>query len=654
MNLPPEQEAIRAKCFHPSREFAEFPKDDVGKSVPQRLAKIVRMYPNNIAFRYLNQSATYAALDAKANGIAHWLLKQQGIAAEPIPLMLQKGLDRLACILAVLKAGKFFVLMEPESPIGRNAEIIEELQPRVFLTDDRYFDDANQIAGTHCKPRPYASADIGPVAESPGIAIDCTALAFIRYTSGSTGRPKGVCAAHRNLLHQIYLYTNTYKISPADRLSVLTSSTGNTITMIFSALLNGACQLPFDVKTQGVKKLSHWLRTERITFSMLSSPLFRNLCESLTGHEKHPDLRVIRLASEGAYSVDAELFKEHFPTSCVLANALSSGETNLMTTFFVDHKLKIASGNLPVGYSVDDKDIMIRDEQGCDAGYDQIGEIVVRSAYLSPGYWKRPDLTQAKFKADPSDPSKRIYLTGDLGLMRPDGCVVHQGRKDFRVKIRGYGVDLVEVENAMICHPCVRDAAVVAQRNEDGSHRLVSYFVCAPRAAVTIGEIRNHLKDTLADYMIPSRFMRLDKLPLTSNGKIDRHALPLPDNKRPELSAVFVSPRNEVEEQLVQIWQELLDVSPIGVHDDFFELGGHSLAASRVVSRVLREFRLEIPLRSLFMSPTIADMAAIVVAHLDEKLYEQSFNRILNELESLTEDEAKKLVGELKSEDFKH
>jgi acyl-coenzyme A synthetase/AMP-(fatty) acid ligase len=243
----------------------------------------------------------------------------------------------------------------------------------------------------------------------------------------------------------------------------------------------------------------------------------------------------------------------------------------------------------------------------------------------------------------------RIYYTGDLGLMRPDGCLIHKGRKDFRVKIRGYGVDLVEVEKALLSHSAIKEAIVSTQTTDSADARLIAYFVSARELPPTVSDLRMYLQEKLADYMIPSVFVRLDKIPLTTNGKVDRRALPQPEDKRPELSKRYAGPRNETEYCVVQIWQEVLDVRPIGVHDNFFDLGGHSLAATRVVSRVFEQYQLAIPLQSLFQSPTVAEMAAVIAEHQGKGLEASQLAVILDELESLSDVEAQRLVSEINS-----
>jgi acyl carrier protein len=229
--------------------------------------------------------------------------------------------------------------------------------------------------------------------------------------------------------------------------------------------------------------------------------------------------------------------------------------------------------------------------------------------------------------------------------MAPDGCLFHLGRKDFQVKVRGYNVEVSEVEMALLEHAAVKEAAVVGRESQSEDRRLVAYFVPAEMPAATVTELRNFLKERLPDYMIPSAFVMLDALPLTPNGKVDRLALPAPDGKRPEVDTPFAAPRTLVEEELAGIWAEVLSLDRVGIRDNFFDLGGHSLAATRLVSQVIRTFKLELPLQSVFQSPTIAAMEALITEHKGKQLGEEELDCVLMELESLSDEEAKQLLA---------
>jgi acyl carrier protein len=247
---------------------------------------------------------------------------------------------------------------------------------------------------------------------------------------------------------------------------------------------------------------------------------------------------------------------------------------------------------------------------------------------------------------DPNGGDERTYLSGDLGRISADGCLFHVGREDFRAKVRGYSVEVSEIEMALLEHPDVKEAAVVGRETQSDDSQLIAYFVPSEKPAATVTELRNFLKARLPDYMIPSAFVLLRALPLTPNGKVDRLALPAPESKRPEVDTPFAAPRTLIEEELAGIWAAVLSLDRVGIRDNFFDLGGHSLAATRVISQVIRKFQLELPLQCLFQSPTIAAMAALITEHQGKQLGGEELDCVLTELESLSNEEAKRLLAD--------
>ena len=227
-------------------------------------------------------------------------------------------------------------------------------------------------------------------------------------------------------------------------------------------------------------------------------------------------------------------------------------------------------------------------------GFNEIGEIAVKSRYVSPGYWRKPELTKAKFIPDPDCEGKWIYLTGDMGYILPDGCLIHLGREDFQVKIRGYIVDVGEIESVLLNSEKIKDIAVVAREDNSGYQRLIAYVVPAINPSPTISGLRRILSEKLPAYMIPSSFVMLDSIPLNPNGKLDYGALPEPDTKRPELDTPLASARTPVEEKLANIWSQVLKIDEVGINDNFFDLGGHSLLVAQVISRVIKTFQIKL------------------------------------------------------------
>ena len=334
-------------------------------------------------------------------------------------------------------------------------------------------------------------------------------------------------------------------------MSYLSSGTAAAVNRLFMSLLVGATILPFEVKRHGLDALAAWLRVEGISICSLSSPLFREFCRIQTDQFDLPNLRVLRLASEPAYKSDFELYRQRFPLHCLLANSVSPSETSLLSTYLMDHHSVVETDEIPIGYPVKDKEVLVIDDSGNDVGLNQIGEIAVRSSYLAQGYWNRPELTSVKFTSTDCDVAAPLYRTGDLGLRRPDGCLIHKGRKDLRLKIRGYGVEPAEVEAILLEHPAVREVCVVGRAGEISAvSRLVAYFTQDLGKCAAGSELRSFLKRRLPDYMIPTAFVPLSKLPLTDNGKVDRAGLPAPAAARPETSVPYIAPTNESEIQL--------------------------------------------------------------------------------------------------------
>ena len=596
----------------PINEFVPLGQEQLEQSLPERFEKIVRQYPHRIAVKMGEVVVTYAELNAVSNRVARAIVAARASDPEPIGLFFATGVAQIAAVLGALKAGKFFVLLDPSFPKDRIAVILEDSQAQFLLADEQHISFARQAADSGCRVMEFESISDQVSAEDLDLEIPSQALAHIVYTSGATGRPKGVAWNHLNKLHSVVRRIYADHVCAQDRIAALSSGTANAVTNIFVTLLNGAELLPFDVKEMGVSCLAHWLLEERISVCQIASPLFRKLCEALTGEERFPDLRLLRLRSEAVYKTDVDLYKKHFPPTCLLANGLSSSETGPLMEYVINHDTEITGNEVPLGYALEGLEILLLDDEGKQVGYNEVGEIVVRSRYLSEGYWRRPDLTEAKFKLNPNGGQERLYLTGDLGLMRPNGCLLYKGRKDFRVKIRGYGVEVAEVEKRLLGHPDVRDAIVVARQNRLGESYLVAYFTAQSHSVPTVSELRGFLLEKLADYMVPSAFVMLDAMPLTPNGKLDRSALPVPDSSRPQLDVAYAAPRSSIEEKLVEVWEEILDVRPIGIHDNFFDLGGHSLAGASLISRLNRTFGLDLAVRVLFEAPTVAKLTSSI------------------------------------------
>jgi len=645
--LPLEQQAIRAKCFHPSGVFAEFRKEDIEQSIPNRFEQMVARYPDRVAVKTMTHMLTYDELNRLSNRIAQAILPRCGEGNEPIALVLENDAPMIAAILGVLKTGKLYVPLDPLLPRTRATYILEDSQAGLIVTNNKNLLLVNELAKKALPVISIDDLDNSLSAEPLDLSISPDTLAWMLYTSGSTGQPKGVIQNHRNVLHFVMNYTNGFHLCSEDRLTVLSSFSANAGNHdIFTALLNGASLYPLDIKEVGVGRLADWLVQHEITIYHSVPTVFRHFLESLAEETKFPDLRVIRFGGEPASKRDVELYKKYFGQDCILVNRLGSTETGTVRWYFINKDTQVKGNMVPVGYPAEDNEIVLLDDAGNEVGFDNIGEIAVKSRYITPGYWRRPDLTEAAFSSDPEGGVERIYRMGDLGRLQADGCLVHLGRKDLQVKVRGHRIEVAEVEMALLDHPIVKEAVVVAREDQAGERRLVAYLLPTAQPVPPVNELRSFLNERLPDYMIPSAWVFLDAFPLAPNGKVDRLALPAPGGTRPVLDAAFVSPRTPVEEALASIWAEVLGLDQVGIHDNFLALGGHSLMATQVISRVREAFHIEIPLRILFEKPTIGELAVVITERQAEGAGEGNLARMMTELDALSDEEAEQLLAD--------
>ncbi len=644
--LPPEQGAIRTRCFHPMGTFVEFKKEEIEQSIPERFEKIVQTFSDRIAVKTMHNTLTYDELNMAANRLARAILARRGAENEPVAIFLEDSALVIIAILAILKAGKIFVVIDPSFPKERINYLLEDSKAKLFVTNKGGF----LTAKLHCRQGNQLlnmdELDSDLTSENLRLCLSPDILAVLVYTSGSAGRPKGVMQNHRNILHTVMRDTNTVNISPYDRLSLLRSNgTSGAISDLFDGLLNGAAVYPYTILKEGLAHLSNWLIQEKITIYNSVSSSFRQFL-NLLSEEKFPHLRLMYVGGETIYKNDVDLYKKHFANKSVLVVRMGCGEAGKVCQYLIDKKTEIRDNEVPVGYPHEDLKILLLDDAGKEVAIGAVGEIAIKSRYLSPGYWRMPERTKAAFVSDPTGGDERIYLSGDLGRMASDGCIFHLGRKDSRVKIRGFQVEVVEIENVFLKHQGVKEAIVISQEDHSGESRLVAYWVPNRWPWPTVSELRRHLGKELPNYMVPSVFVALKAMPVMPSGKLDRHALPGPDNSRPELDNLYVPPKNPIEEKLVEIWEDMLGIKQVGIHDTFSDLGGHSLLATQVISRVIMTFKVELPMNYLLNSPTVAEMAVVISEYQNKILGGNDLQWIVRALESLSDEEAERLLAD--------
>ncbi|HVO95876.1 MAG TPA: amino acid adenylation domain-containing protein [Terriglobales bacterium] len=627
--------------------FVPFPRTDIEQSIPVRFEQQVKRYPTRVAVKSGDVVLSYTDLNRAANRLAHAIIARLDAKEVTVALLLPQGVQAAIAILGILKSGRCYVPLDTGYPFDRLAGILADAQVTLLLIDNETMPAAVKIAGDSVEILNLEALDEHWPAENPNLPISPDFLAYLFYTSGSTGEPKGVVQNHRNVLYQIMTYTNGLRLNPEDRIGQLHSHAFSASRLdIFGALLNGAALFPLS-SAQGMSYLARRLMDEKITVFHWIPTAFRYFAETLGKSEEFPNLRLIVLGSEPLGSRDFDFYRTHFSSSCVLVNRFGATETGNVCWYFMDKHTSVPVGPVPVGYAIDeDTEVLLLDESGREVEKNQMGEIVVRSRYLTPGYWHRRDLVREAFSPLPGALEKRIYRTGDLGQMMDDGCLVHLGRKDFQAKIRGYRVDVGEVERALLDHAAVAAAVVITRLDHQGNTYLVAYYVVGNAPPPASGALRNFLEARLPSYMVPAAFVRLETLPLTPSGKLNRSALPDPHHEKSQSDAPAAAPRTEVEASLVEIWSNVLGLATVGVHDNFFDLGGHSLAAMMIMARVAQAFGIDLSLRVFFESPTITHMAAMISSPTLQGIAEADLVTALSTVESLSDAEVRELLEE--------
>lgn len=604
-----------------------------GKCVHQLFEEQVERAPDAIAVSLGKEELSYRELNLRANQLARYL-REMGVGPEVlVGIFTDRSLEMLVGLLAVLKAGGAYLPLDSEYPPERIAFMIEDSQARVVLTQNSLLDRLPTTATrTLCLDGHTFSVESGENLQARALPDN---LAYVIYTSGSTGRPKGVLVAHRGVTNTIEASGKLFKINSNSRILQLASlSFDASVLEIFMALAGGATLYLMSRAASGAE-LAQLLRDRAITTIAIPPSLLDTIPEG-----EYPALQSIIAGGEACsaataarWSRDRRLFNAYAPTEAtVYATATQHVETD---------------GRIPsLGRPISNMQIYLLDPRLRPVPIGITGEIHVGGVGLARGYLNRPRLTAERFVPDPFSriPGARLYKTGDMARFLADTEIEFVGRVDQQVKVRGFRIELGEIETVLGQHPGVREAVVVAREDAPGGKRLIAYVVAREEIAPTTSEMRDYLKRTLPEYMAPSAFVVLEALPLMNTGKVDRNALPAPEEARPELDQAYVAPRTPVEEVLCGFFSEVLQIDRVGVRDSFFELGGHSLLATQVSSRLRAAFQVELPLRRLFESPTVEGLAAAILNDRGNRKRVEQTAELLLKLSTLSDEDAENLL----------
>jgi amino acid adenylation domain-containing protein len=597
-------------------------------AVHERFAAVAAARPDAPALRDPRGTWTYAQVDAAANRVAHRLAGAGVGTGEVVAVLAHRSAALVPALLGAWKAGAAFLVLDPAYPPARLAEYVRVARPRALVrlaaAGQVPAEVAEALASTSLATMTLDGVPAeGEAPPATAVPVGPDDLAYVAFTSGTTGQPKAVAGTHRPLAHFFGWYARTFAPGESDRFTLLSGLAHDPLLRdVFAPLLAGATLVvpdPAEIGTPGW--LAEWMRRESVTVAHLTPALAQVLTAELEeGADPADDVEAeggegrLRLVCFGGETLRPHHVRRlrAFAPGVRVANFYGATETpQAMGAYLVPDDPAQLPAAVPVGRGIDGVDLLVLSADGSVAGIGEVGEIVIRTPYLARGYLNDDALTAGRFVPNPATGAAgdRMYRTGDLGRYRPDGTVEVAGRADRQINLRGFRVEPGEVEAALRAHPAVRDAAVEA-RGEDDARRLVAYLVARgePRTA----EVRDTLRATLPEHMVPSAFVWLDALPLTPNGKLDRAALP--DPGAPASEAAYVPPRTPTEEVLADAWAALLRVDRVGAADDFFALGGHSLLATRVAARVREALGVELPLRAVFESPTLAALAADVDA----------------------------------------
>jgi amino acid adenylation domain-containing protein len=612
---------------------ADYPRD---QCLHQLFEAQVERTPAAIAVAFADKKLTYQELNRRANQLARHLHDMGVGDGSLVALCLERSLEMLVAMLGVLKSGAAYLPLDPAYPPARRTYMMEDAQVSVLITQKQLLDalpptDAQALC---------LDTDWEVIARHSGanlssdIPTDMTgetsseARAYVIYTSGSTGVPKGVEVLHRGVVNFLWSMRAQPGISEQDvMLAVTTLSFDIAVLELFLPLITGAqvVIVSREVASDG-DQLARAITESRATMMQATPATWRLLLEA--GWTGSPRLTVLC----GGEALPLELARELQERSAALWNMYGPTETTIWSTV---ERVHAGAGAISIGRPIANTQLYLLDKHLEPVPVGVVGNLYIGGDGLARGYLKRPELTAERFVKNPfSQGEARMYKTGDLARYLGDGRVLFLGRSDHQVKLRGHRIELGEIEALLEEHPAVRQAVAAVRAESDGDQRLVAYVTPAAERPLAAAQLRSFLQQKLPDYMLPSHYVELDEVPLTPNGKVDRQALPAPDGARPELEASYVAARTPLEETIVGLWQDVLKIEQVGIHDNFFDLGGYSLLAIKLVSRLCDALQINLPPHIIFGRRTVAELAMAVVEHEVQQVDEATLAELIAGLEA--------------------
>ncbi|GAA3034241.1 non-ribosomal peptide synthetase [Actinokineospora globicatena] len=579
--------------------------DAAALPLPVLFARQVAAAPRRIAVRQGARRLSYAVLDERSARLAA-LLRERGVGAErPVGVLVERSVALPVALLAVLRAGGCYLALDPAWPAARRTALLADAGAEVVLTQ-RSLADAVDPAATVVLDDP----DLVLPERGPDAVVHPDSLAYIAYTSGTSGKPKGVCVTHRAVA-RLAVDNGFLDVRPDDVFFQYAPVAFDASTLeLWTPLLNGATLAVAPAGELSPVELAEAVRAESVTTLWLTAGLFHQVVD--TALDALSGLRYLIAGGDVLSPSHVDKAVDGLPGVTVV-NGYGPTEN---TTFTCCHPVTAAltTPTVPIGGPINGTGVRLLGEDLTPVPDGEVGALHATGAGLARGYLGQPAATAAVFLPDPHGaPGSRMYRTGDLARVLPGGALAFAGRLDRQVKVRGFRVEPEEVERALLRHPDVTEAVVVAQDDPHGGRRLAAFYTSD--FAVPVAELRRALVTELPRALVPSSFAKLDELPLTANGKVDRAVLAArTTRRRPDLGTDPLPPEGPLQEWLVQLWADVLGLEPVGVDDDFFELGGHSLLATQITTEVSAEFGIALRARTFYEHPTIGELAEHLAA----------------------------------------
>jgi amino acid adenylation domain-containing protein len=611
-------------------DFIPVPDAILETTIVPRFETIVRQQQDRTAIQSHSTVLTFRELDNAVNELAWRIIDSAGDDESPVAFLFDDELLSIVALLAILKAGRAYTSLHVANSNEQLRAFLEDSTARLLITGGSVGDTANRLTADSSRVSVlhYDAIERTAVRGTPGRVLTPEMLFSISYTSGSTGRPKGVVERHRRRAQNAQFRNNLCRISPSDRVVLLTSvSHRAAYPSLMAMVVSGATLCLLDLKTITARRALTWLQEQEITVYRSTPSIFRAIFGRAPDHLVLPGIRFMALGGEPVTSADVEGFKAHTAEDCVLINSFASTEAGTISLNPVYHHTPPFKGLLPAGRPPPQMEVFLVDAQRRIVGEGMEGEIAVRGEFLSDGYWQQPELTAEKFAMDAAHPGPRTFYTSDYGRWLPDGTLEVLGRKDRQVKIRGFRVQLEAVELAIRSQPGVEDAAVIESSSRAGQKRLVAYVCMRKGKRMATYHMRRELASRLPSYAVPSTIVQVDALPRTPTGKIASAQLPPPTAHRPDLEGGYVAPRTQMESEIATIWARILELDEVGIEDDFFALGGDSLSVLEMTLAVEKALATAVPAEFLG-HPTIAALSALLTGEHprlgDEDLFRES------------------------------